>query len=286
MTKALDCRKIVIFALDYRKKMTTKKSIRFFNDRMVRAVWDEAQSKWWFSATDIVRAINDEEDYTKGRNYWKYLKGKMAKDGVELVSVTNHFKFEAPDGKQRAADALDAECVQTLAKHYPNNRASAFLDWFTYSDNTLDGQSKKKAYTLFESGILDSMKPGTVECLRQIHAFLFGGLYDFAGKIRTKTISKGGTIFCRAEYLMQNLIVIEQMPESTFDEIVVKYVEMNVAHPFMEGNGRSTRIWLDLMFKQFGGYATQHNGRQNHQNPAETSPDRPHQRPRNLYEGH
>ena len=229
--------------------MTTKKSIRFFNDRMVRAVWDEAQSKWWFSATDIVRAINDEEDYTKGRNYWKYLKGKMAKDGVELVSVTNHFKFEAPDGKQRAADALDAECVQTLAKHYPNNRASTFLDWFTYSDNTLDGQSKKKAYTLFESGILDSMKPGTVECLRQIHAFLFGGLYDFAGKIRTKTISKGGTIFCRAEYLMQNLIVIEQMPESTFDEIVDKYVEMNVAHPFMEGNGRSTRIWLDLMFK-------------------------------------
>ena len=229
--------------------MAVKKSIRFYNDRMVRAVWDEEQSKWWFSATDIVRAINDEEDYTKGRNYWKYLKSKMAKEGVQLVSVTNQFKFEAPDGKQRAADAIDAECVQTLAKHYPNNRANAFLDWFTYSDNTIDGQSKKKAYTLFESGILDSMKPGTVACLRQIHSFIFGGLYDFAGKIRTKTISKGGTIFCRAEYLMQNLETIERMPESTFDEIVDKYVEMNVAHPFMEGNGRSTRVWLDLMFK-------------------------------------
>lgn len=93
------------------------------------------------------------------------------------------------------------------------------------------------------------MTPGTTECLQQIHAFLFGGLYDFAGKIRTKMIWKDGTLFCRAEYLMQNLRLIEQMPMSTFDEIVSKYVEMNVAHPFMEGNGRSTRIWLDLMMK-------------------------------------
>ena len=230
--------------------MTSKKSIRFYNDREVRAVWDEEHSKWWFSATDIVRAINDEEDYTKSRNYWKYLKGKMVKDGIELVSVTNQFKFQSPDGKQRAADALDAECVQTLAKHYPNNRAAAFLNWFTYSDNTIDGQSKKKAYSLFESGILDEMKPGTVKALQQIHAYLFGGLYDFAGKIRTKTIWKDGTLFCRAEYLAENLKTIEAMPDSTFDEIVDKYAEMNVAHPFMEGNGRSTRIWLDLLFKK------------------------------------
>ena len=230
--------------------MTTKKSIRFYNDYEVRAVWDEENSKWWFSATDIVRAINDEEDYTKSRNYWKYLKGKMAKDGIQLVSVTNQFKFQAPDGKQRAADSLDADAVQTLAQNYPNNRANAFLSWFVYSDNTIDGQSKKKAYTLAESGLLDSMKPGTVECLQQIHAYLFGGLYDFAGKIRTKTISKGGTIFCRAEYLMQSLEMIEKMPQTTFDEITNKYVEMNMAHPFMEGNGRSTRIWLDLIFKK------------------------------------
>ena len=228
----------------------SKKSIRFFNDWEVRAVWDEEHEKWWFSATDIVRAINNEKDYERSRNYWKYLKGKMLKDGIQLVSITNHFKFEAPDGKQRAADALDAECVQTLAKNYPNNRANAFLDWFVYSDNSIDGQSKKKAYTLIESGLIDDMKPGTMKCLQQIHAYIFGGLYDFAGKIRTKTISKGGTLFCRAEYLPQNLALIEQMPENTFDEIVSKYVEMNVAHPFMEGNGRSTRIWLDLIFKK------------------------------------
>ena len=86
--------------------------------------------------------------------------------------------------------------------------------------------------------------------LQQIHSYLFGGLYDFAGKIRTKTISKGGFTFCLAQYLPQQLGIVEQMPESTFDEIVSKYVEMNVAHPFMEGNGRSTRIWLDLIFKR------------------------------------
>jgi len=91
---------------------------------------------------------------------------------------------------------------------------------------------------------------GTVKALQQIHAYIFGGLYDFAGKIRTKTISKGNTLFCLAEYLPQNLKVIEQMPENTFDEIVDKYVEMNVAHPFMEGNGRSTRMWLDQIFKK------------------------------------
>ena len=228
----------------------SKKSIRFFNDREVRAVWDEENSKWWFSATDIIRAINDEEDYVKAGNYWRWLKKKLTSDGIQLVSVTHDFKFEAPDGKQRAADALDAECVQTLAKHYPNNRASAFLDWFVYSDSTIDGQSKKKAYTLIESGLLETLNPGTVKALQQIHAYLFGGLYDFAGKIRTKTISKGDTLFCLAEYLHDNLKTIEQMPETTFDEIVDKYVEMNVAHPFMEGNGRSTRIWLDLIFKK------------------------------------
>ena len=230
--------------------MAHKKSIRFWGDHQVRAVWDEEHSKWWFSAIDIVRAINDEEDYKKSRNYWKYLKGKMASEGIELVSVTNHFKFEAPDGKQRASDALDATCVQTLAKHYPANRANAFLDWFTYSDNTIDGQSKKKAYDLFESGLLDSLEPGTVKCLQQIHAYIFGGLYDFAGQIRTKNISKGGFTFANALHFPTILPTIERMPENTFDEIADKYIEMNVAHPFMEGNGRSTRIWLDLILRR------------------------------------
>lgn len=227
-----------------------KKSIRFYKDRQVRAVWDEENGKWWFAATDIVRAINEEDDYVKAGNYWRWLKKKLTMDGVQLVSVTHEFKFEAPDGKQRAADALDASCVQTLAKHYPNNRANAFLDWFTYSDNTINGQSRKKAYTLWESNMVADKDVGTVKALQQIHAYLFGGLYDFAGKIRTKTIAKGNTLFCLAEHLHSYLKTVEQMPETTYDEIVDKYVEMNAAHPFMEGNGRSTRIWLDMIFKK------------------------------------
>ena len=228
----------------------SKKSIRFFNDREVRAVWDDENSCWWFSATDVVRAINDEPDYTKAGNYWRWLKRKLGQEGVQLVSPTHGFKFEAPDGKQRKADVLNSEGVILLAKHYPNNRASGFLDWFTYSDNTIDGQSRKKAYTLFESGLLNSLEPGSMKCLQQIHAYLFGGLYEFAGQIRNKNISKGGFTFANCLHFPAIIQSIERMPETTLDEIADKYVEMNVVHPFMEGNGRSTRIWLDLMLRR------------------------------------
>ena len=229
--------------------MSSKRSIRVYNDHKVRAVWSEEENKWYFSVLDIIGAINEQDDYQKNRNYWKYLKTKLQKQQNEVVSATNQLKFLAPDGKNRLADVLDADGVKMLAMSVPNNKATAFLDWFTFSDNSIDGQSRKKAYTLFESGILDEMQPGTIKSLQQIHAYLFGGLYDFAGQIRTKTIWKDGTLFCRAEYLRYNLDQIEQMPQTTFDEIVDKYIEMNIAHPFMEGNGRSTRLWLDLIFK-------------------------------------
>ena len=227
-----------------------KVSIRFYNDHEVRAIWDEENAKWWFSVLDVIGALNNQDDYQKNRNYWKYLKTKLKKEENEVVSVTNQLKLMAPDGKKRLTDVLDSEGVILLAKSVPNNKVTDFLDWFLYSDNTIDGQSKKKAYTLFESGLLDSIEPGTVKSLQQIHAYLFGGLYDFAGQIRTKTISKGNFTFCLAQYLDNALQMIERMPQNTFDEIVDKYVEMNVAHPFMEGNGRSTRIWLDLILKK------------------------------------
>lgn len=228
----------------------SKQSIRFYHDHEVRAVWDEEHSKWWFSMLDIIGAINDQDDYQKNRNYWKYLKNKLRGEGHELVSATNQLRLTAPDGKKRLTDVVDTNGVLLLAQNIPNNKAINFLDWFTYSDNTIDGRSKKKAYTFIESNMVANKDIGTIKALQQIHAYIFGGLYDFAGKIRTKTISKGNTLFCLAEYLPQNLKVIEQMPENTFDEIVDKYVEMNVAHPFMEGNGRSTRMWLDLIFKK------------------------------------
>lgn len=227
----------------------SKISIRFYKDHEVRAVWDDATSKWYFSVLDVVGAINDENDYNKTRNYWKYLKAKLRKEAPEVGSVTTQLKMTAPDGKRRMTNVMDADGIKFLASHINNSKAMDFLDWLTYSDNTIDGQSRKKAYTLFESNLLDSIPEGTMRGLQQIHAYLFGGLYDFAGQIRSKTISKGGFTFCLAQYLPDQLKRVERMPESTFDEIADKYVEMNVCHPFMEGNGRSTRIWLDLMLK-------------------------------------
>ena len=167
-----------------------------------------------------------------------------------MTTRCSQLKMTASDGKRYATDCFAQDDIIKLIRVIPSPKTSEFLDWFIYSDNTIDGQSKKKAYTLMESGVLETMRPGTIKCLQQIHAFLFGGLYDFAGKIRTKTISKGNTIFCLAEHLHSFLQNVEQMPQTNFDEIVDKYIEMNMAHPFMEGNGRSTRIWLDLILKK------------------------------------
>ncbi len=227
-----------------------KVSVRFYNDHLVRAVWDDTANKWWFSVLDIIGAFNGQENYEKNRNYWKYFKAKLRREHSELVSATTQLKMKAADGKRYNTDCMDMETVRQLAMVFPNTKAMAFIDWLTSSDQSIDGQSRQKAYTLYESNMLDTISVGTVQGLQQIHGYLFGGLYDFAGQIRTKTIWKDGTLFCRAEYLPANLRQIEQMPESTFDEIVNKYVEMNIAHPFMEGNGRSTRIWLDLIFKK------------------------------------
>lgn len=110
--------------------------------------------------------------------------------------------------------------------------------------------SKKKAIEMFENGFLEKLEPGTYESLAAIHKYLFDEIYDFAGKIREVNLSKGNFRFAPLIYLETALQSIDKMPQSTFDEIIEKYVEMNVAHPFREGNGRSTRIWLDLMLKK------------------------------------
>ena len=227
-----------------------KISIRFFDNREVRAVWEEENAKWWFSVLDIVALLTDQNDYTKTRNYWKYLKAKLKKENSQVVSATTQLKFLAPDGKNRLADVLDYKGIIALGKEFPSKKANRFIEWFTYSDESIDGKSKTKAYALFESSFIKSIEVGTTRGLQQIHAYLFGGLYDFAGQKRQKNISKGGFQFAVSRFLAETLQQIEVMPENTFDEIVEKYIEMNIAHPFMEGNGRSTRIWLDLILKK------------------------------------
>ena len=231
-------------------KEQLKISIRFFNDREVRAVWDDEYAKWWFSVVDVVGILNDEPDYIKAGNYWRWLKRKLLKANVQFVSGTHRLKLTAADGKKYLTDTLDNNGVTELAKHFPNNRAMKFLDWFLYSDTSIDGQSKKKAYTLFESNLINEFEVGTTKGLQQIHAYLFGGLYDFAGQIRDKNISKGGYRFVYAQHLKSTLQELDAMPQSTLEEIILKYAEMNKAHPFMEGKGKSTRIWLDMMIKK------------------------------------
>lgn len=227
--------------------MSQKVSIRFYKDSKVRAVWDDEQNKWFFSIVDIVAAITESP---RPRVYWGTVKNRQKAQYGELYSKCIQLKLLSADGKRYATDCFAQEDIIEVVKTLPTKNTTAFLDWFTYSDNSIDGQSRKKAYTFWESNIIADEEIGTVKALQKIHAYIFGGLYDFAGQIRTKTIWKDGTLFCRAEYLKESLEQIEQMPESTFDEIVDKYVEMNIAHPFMEGNGRSTRIWLDMIFKR------------------------------------
>jgi len=224
-----------------------KISFRFYKDHEVRAIWNDEENKWYFSIVDIVAAITESP---RPRVYWGTVKNRQKADYSQLYSKCIQLKLLAADGKRYATDCFAQEDVEEVVKTLPAKNTVDFLDWFTYSDNTIDGRSRKKAYTLWESNIVSVKDVGKVKSLQQIHAYLFGGLYDFAGKIRTKTISKGNTIFCLAEHLHSYLKTVEAMPETTFDEIVDKYVEMNMAHPFMEGNGRGTRIWLDMILKK------------------------------------
>ena len=140
--------------------MSNNKSIRFYKDHEVRAVWDEERSSWWFSIVDICGAITDSPN---PRKYWSVLKTRLKKSGNELTTRCSQLKMTAADGKRNATDCFAEEDIIQLVRVIPSKRSEDFLDWFVYSDNTLDGQSKKKAYTLLESGLLDSMKPGTYE---------------------------------------------------------------------------------------------------------------------------
>ena len=224
-----------------------KISIRFFNDQEVRAAWDYDSNRWLFSVVDVIVEITDSKN---PRNYWKVLKHRLTKAGNELVTNCNQLKLVASDGKRYLTDCLPQDELLRLIESVPSKHASAFARWLITGENQIDSKSRDKAYQLWDSTLLQTIEVGTARGLQQIHAFLFGGLYDFAGQIRQKNIAKGGFQFAVSRFLGETLSQIEKMPETTLEEIVDKYVEMNIAHPFMEGNGRSTRIWLDLILKR------------------------------------
>ena len=222
--------------------MIQKTSIRFFGEVPVRAVWDACEAAWFYSAVDVIAALVKSKN---PRIYWNTCKTR----NPELNAFCRQLRLTASDGKRYMADCLSQEGIDALLLTLPGKYRSGFSDWISGRMSPLDEQSKKRAYELWDSPLLDESLVGTVMGLQQIHAFLFAGLYDFAGQIRTKNISKGGFQFANCRYFDETLPRIEAMPEGSVDEIVDKYVEMNIAHPFIEGNGRATRIWLDMLLK-------------------------------------
>ena len=220
-----------------------KVSIRFFDDVPVRSVWDDETAKWWMCAADVVAAL---AETSNPRVYWATVKRR----NPQLFANCKQLKLPARDGKRYLTDVIDEASRNALIAVIQSGKKDVFLRWLSSVGSSIDEKSKQKAYELFESGLINAVEVGTVRGLQQIHAYIFDSLYDFAGQIRTKNISKGGFAFANARFLSDNLKKIEQMPESTLKEIVSKYVEMNIAHPFMEGNGRSTRIWIDLILKK------------------------------------
>lgn len=218
-----------------------KHSIRYFLDKKVRAIWDEENSKWWYSAVDIVSVVTDSNN---PRIYWNALKRRHP----EMNAFCRQLKIYANDNKQYLSDAIDENGIHKLRFIIRSSINPEFESWINGSLDPIDEQSKRKAYQLYKTNLINEDEVGKTISLQKIHAYLFEGLYDFAGKIRTKTISKGGFVFANEDFLPETLFQIDKMPQSTFNEIVEKYIEMNIAHPFMEGNGRATRIWLDLIF--------------------------------------
>ena len=218
--------------------MKEKTSIRYFNKKPVRSRWDEETSSWLVCAIDLIDAV---VETTNPRIYWYAIKRRNA----ELSTNCKQLKMTAADGKLYDTDCLTIKGIEYLLDILPGKQRQVLKEWFKGNNGPLDEQSKKKAYDLIESGIINDIEVGTTKGLQQIHSYIFDGLYDFAGKIRSQNISKGGFMFANALYLSDILKQIDNMPENTIQEIVEKYVEMNIAHPFMEGNGRSTRIWLD-----------------------------------------
>ena len=175
-----------------------KTSRRFFEDIPVRAVWDEESAKWWFCATDIAEAL------TKSKNpkvYWATMKRR----NTQLIAICKQLKLKAADGKYYLTDVVDESGLNTVIALIPGKKGDVFVRWMKNLETSLDEKSKQKAYELFDRGFIDNIEIGTVKGLQQIHGYIFGGLYDFAGQIRTLNIAKGCFAFaplgadCRSE---------------------------------------------------------------------------------------
>ena len=166
--------------------MTNKTSIRFFENIPVRAVWDDESARWWFCAMDIAEALTKSKN---PRKYWNTIKTRKP----ELSSICRQLKLRANDGKHYSTDVVDESGLNTVLALIPSKKADVFARWMKNMETSLDEKSRQKAYELFESGFIENIEIGTVRGLQQIHGYIFGGLYDFAGQLRTVNIAKSAS---------------------------------------------------------------------------------------------
>ena len=220
--------------------MIEKTSIRFFNNQKVRARYNYELNKWFFSASDIISSLVNTNN---ARKYWNAFKRRHN----EINEFVTKIKLTADDGKIYLTDSLDEFGVKVLLSYMKTNYTDYFYKWIKGLNNKEDELSRLKAYELYDNNLLLNLEAGKTKSLIEIHKYLFDGIYDFAGVIRDKNIKKGNFAFANQMYLYDILEKIDNMNDFTFDEIIDKYIETNIAHPFMEGNGRNMRIWLDLM---------------------------------------
>jgi len=223
--------------------MKIKTLFREYNNIPIQLFWDQNHNKWWYSASDIIKVLVDSKN---PRIYWHTFKDRNPK----LNKYVKQFKILTTDNKNRLVDTISQEGINELLYLLPSKNNKSLIDWLKGLATPSEKQSKERAYSLWYGNIIDINSAGTVKCLLQIHAYIFDGIYDYAGKLRNVNMSKGGFEFANCMHFHTILPNIEKMPQSTLEEIVHKYIEMNIAHPFREGNGRATRIWLDLILKK------------------------------------
>ena len=213
---------------------------RYFNGKPIRAIWDADKAIWRYSAVDFITVLINPHS---PRRYWNNVKVR----NPQLLEFCSQAKLYASDNKKYLTDVINEDGVRFLLTIVPSKYKKEIQDWLKGMLDPIDEQSKRKAYQLYQTSLISEDEIGKTIALQKIHAFLFEGLYTFAGQIRSKTIAKGGFVFANGDFLPQILPTIDKMVEDSVDHIVEKYVEMNIAHPFLEGNGRATRIWLDLI---------------------------------------
>ena len=198
-----------------------KHSIRYFLNKKVRAIWDGENSKWWYSAVDIVFVITDSNN---PRIYWNALKRRHP----EMNAFCRQLKIYADDNKQYLSDVIDENGIRKLRFIIRSSINPEFEGWINGSLDPIDEQSKRKAYQLYKTNLINEDEVGKTISLKKIHAYLFEGLYDFAGKIRTKTISKGGFVFANGDFLPETLKQIDKkdyfgaMKDSPVSDIKIK----------------------------------------------------------------